>query len=1047
MYSLARPAILPRAHAVLAVAVLCYFLACPVLRAQSDAATVSGRITDESGAVIADAQVTASNAGSGIKVITQTNENGIYVVQDLHPGTYDLIVQKSGFRQVILANLVLNVQDALSRNFTLQVGASNESITVTASEIEEHNLSPAVGTLVDQQFVQNMPLNGRSFQSLLGLTPGYVLAVPSDTQAGVAPGQFSVNGQRTNANYFIVDGVTANFSANSGFSLGQAGGGTIPSFNIAGQTNGLVSVDAMQEFRVLTSTFAPEFGRMPGAQISIVTRAGSNQFHGTLFDYLRNNVFDARNYFDSPNLPKPPLRQNDFGGTISGPIQKDRLFFFFSYEGLRLLLPETVIGTFLTAAARENVASVYKPLVDALPIPNGPVNPDGLTAPLTAVYSNPTTFNNYSLRIDYSLNDQVTLFARYNHAPSETSDQYFSELGKATANVDTATVGATMSFGTNKVNDLRANWSRWEGGDWTTMIPFYGAVPPPASAMFPPGYNSTTSQFVLELPDGNEVREGPIANNAQRQVELVDAFSMSKGTHQLKFGADFRQLTPANSSFVYSPLIFANDYSALQQGIANSVFVEASTPIQARLYNYSFFGQDVWRANSKLTLTYGLRWEINTPLHSITPGKPLYSINGIFNSEPFGLAPPSTPLWHTHFTDFAPRVGAAYQATPQTILRGGFGLFYDIGFGGGIANTMVYYPYQASSSTNGPVPFDFNNPAFAPPMFPTSSQPTSGQFSAVDPNLRLPLVYEWNVAVQQALGTNQSLSATYLGSYGTRLIREDIIQFTPNGDPLVYATRNAGWSHYNALQVQFQRRMYKGLQVLASYTLAHSEDTGSTDICECTWSNSVQNINVAADYGPSDFDIRNSFAAAVSYELPTPQFDSSLANALLRGWAVYGVLHVNSAFPFDIYATDQSPVFGYYRPRPDIVRGQPFYLPDPSNPGGRILNAAAFVAPPPGEEGNLPRNFFRGFGTDQTDLAVSRRFALSDRFLLFFRVEYFNLFNHPMFAPPPANFNNLTFNPSFGQITATQNEYYGGLNPLYGLGGPRSGQFTLKLQF
>jgi hypothetical protein len=286
-----RPTILLRAHAVCAVFVMCYFLACPVLRAQGDAATVSGRITDESGAVIADADVTASNKESGVKVNTLTNGNGIYVLQDLRPGTYDITVQKNGFRHVILSNLTLNVQDALSRNFTLQLGPQNESITVTASEIEERSLSPAVGTVVDHEFVQNMPLNGRSFQSLLGLTPGYVLAVPTVTQAGVAPGQFSVNGQRANANYFIVDGVTANFSGFSGYSLGQTGGGTIPSFNIAGGTNGLVSVDAMQEFRVLTSTFAPEFGRMPGAQISIVTRAGTNQFHGTLFDYLRNNVF------------------------------------------------------------------------------------------------------------------------------------------------------------------------------------------------------------------------------------------------------------------------------------------------------------------------------------------------------------------------------------------------------------------------------------------------------------------------------------------------------------------------------------------------------------------------------------------------------------------------------------------------------------------------------------------------------------------------------------------------------------------------------------
>jgi hypothetical protein len=1016
---------------------------CPALLAQSDAATLSGRIADESGAAIPGVKVTATNIGEGIQTVTATNEEGIYAVQDMRPGSYEVTVEKDGFRKIVLTDLTLMVQDALSRNFTMQVGPITESMTVTAGEV---NTSPAVSTVVNQEFVENMPLNGRTFQSLLALTPGYAVAVQSYTQAGVAAGQFSVNGQRANANYFIVDGVTANFSGLSSFSLGETGAGTIPAFNIAGQTSGLLSVDAMQEFRLLTSTFVPEFGRMPGAQVLIVTRAGSNQFHGIVFDYLRNDAFDARNYFDSANLPKPPLRQNDFGATFSGPLRKDRLFFFFSYEGLRLLLPETSTGTFFTTAARADVAPVYRPLVDALPIPNGPVNPDGLSAPLTMVYSDPTSSNNTSLRMDYSVNNHVTLFGRYDHAPSIQLGNYYSELNHQTANVDTFTVGSTMSFGPNMVNDLRANWSRWEGAEWTTLVPFYGAVPPPESTMFPPGYSSANSQFVLELPDGNEVRSGLISSNSQRQLEFADAFSIAKGVHQLKFGADFRQLTPVTSSFLYSALVFANDYTSLQQGIADSVSTAATVPIRARLYNYSLFAQDVWRVSNKLTLTYGLRWEINTPLHSITPGKPLYAINGIFNSEPFGVAPPNVPLWHTNFNDFAPRVGAAYEATPQTILRGGFGIFYDIGFGAGIANTMDYFPYDPFSADSGPVPFNFSNPAFAPPAFPSLSNITSAEMFAVDPNLRSPLVYEWNVAVERALGTDQSLSVTYLGAHGTGLIREDAIIPNPSGQILVYATRNADWSHYNALQVQFQRRMYKGLQVLASYSLAHSEDTSSTDVCECTTSDSLQKINVGAEYASSDFDVRNSFAAAISYEFPKPKPENRFANALLRDWAVYGVVHINSALPFNIVGRAQSPVVAYYNTRPNIVTGQPFYLPDASQPGGRILNAAAFAAPTNGEPGDLPRNYFRGFPANQTDLAVSRRFALSDRFSLFFRVEYFNLFNHPMFAPP-ADFNNYINFPSFGQINLTQNEYYGGLSPLYQAGGPRSAQFTLKLQF
>jgi len=226
-------------------------------------------------------------------------------------------------------------------------------------------------------------------------------------------------------------------------------------------------------------------------------------------------------------------------------------------------------------------------------------------------------------------------------------------------------VGLTMTFAPESVNDFRFNWSRLEGGGWTVMIPFHGAVPPPASAMFPPGYNSTTNQFTLTAPEDGEVQSGRISYNSQRQLEFVDTFSMSVKTHQPKFGGDLRQLTPASGSSNYSSFVAANSYSDLQAGIASLVGTSGSFPITARTYNYSLFAQDVWKVTSRLTLTYGVRWEINTPLSSITPGKPLYAVNGIFNSEPFGLAPGGTPLWHTHFNNFAPRVGAAYLATPQ----------------------------------------------------------------------------------------------------------------------------------------------------------------------------------------------------------------------------------------------------------------------------------------------------------------------------------------------------------------------------------------------
>src|SRR5271157_4910058 len=332
-----------RFAAVLLLAVLFCGLTAPPCLAQTEDATISGRVTDATSAVVVGAAVQLQSADKGTVGETTTNEAGIYAFPAVHPGVYHMTVRKQGFREVNFVGLTANVQAHIEENFILQVGSTTESVTVTADAVSLNTTDASVGTVVDQQFVDNMPLNGRSFQSLIYLTPGVVMTPVGD----MAPGQFSVSGQRTDTNYFSVDGVSGNFGTSMGaVTLGQTLGGTVPGLTVGGGTNGLVSVDAMQEFRIQTSSFAPEFGRSPGAQISIVTKSGANAFHGTAYDYLRNDIFDARNWFDfaQPNatygvvapLPKPPLRQNDFGGTFSGPILKDKTFFFFSYEGLRL---------------------------------------------------------------------------------------------------------------------------------------------------------------------------------------------------------------------------------------------------------------------------------------------------------------------------------------------------------------------------------------------------------------------------------------------------------------------------------------------------------------------------------------------------------------------------------------------------------------------------------------------------------------------------------------------------------------------------------------
>jgi hypothetical protein len=1038
--------------------------------AQTESARISGRVTDPTDAVVGGARCTITNIETNVSITTTSNEDGIYVIPDLRPGTYQLTIQKDGFRTVVQPNLELYVQDAVNENFALALGSVSETSTVVDEAPVLQTDSSVVSTVVDQQFVKNMPLNGRSFQSLIALTPGVVF-----TSQSLGDGQFSTNGQYSNANYFMVDGVSANFGVRiSG--LGQTLGGATPGLTAQGGTNGVVSVDAMREFRVQTSSYAPEFGRTLGAQISIVTKSGANQFHGLVFDYVRNDIFDARNYFNAPPLPKPPLRQNDFGGTLGGPILKGKTFFFFSYEGLRLRLPQTASGDFYTASARAAVAPAYQPIVNALPhpAPDAPlIDPscDNITNPclanITVGYSNPSSLNATSIRVDHSLSKEITLFARYNHAPSYDATRLWEELAYNHANMDTVTAGATILLAPTKVNDFRANWSRNTATFIVSLTDFAGAVAPPSSVLFPPsspfspdkGLASVSFFFAGDFDA--DVRQGTTYFNIQRQFNLVDTFSWAVGVHQFKFGIDYRRLSPTaleSTGYGFSPSGFA----ALVAGTVSEVEVDAGDPFSVKLDNYSLFVQDTWRATNQLTLTYGLRWEINTPPVSTNSSKPLYAVEGIFDSNPLALVP--RPLWHTKFGNFAPRIGAAYQITPKTVVRGGFGVFYDLGYGS-IGQAAFGFPYLRSTfiDASPPLPFDVSNTAFQPPPFSTTISPQFFRVSAVDPHLGLPFNTQWNAAIERELGAKQTLTATYVGSDGRQLLRQDILRvmFTSAGNsPTVLATRNAGYSHYNALQIQFQRRMPHGLQALVSYSLAKSSDVGSSDANGLIAAN-LSDI-VLPPLTPSDLDIRHSLAGAVSYEVPTPPWERA-GKAIFGGWAVDGLMRVSSAPPINPFVRGISPVFGRYDAQVDIVPGQPFWIADPTQPSGQALNPAAFTAPPVGQSGDFPRNGLRSpYSLNQTDLALRRQFSLTERVKLDLRAEYFNVFNHPMFGSPGSQCNPDTrwgspggpARSTFGKVcpgTSTTNVdgsgLFGGQTALYAVGGPRSAQFTAKLHF
>ncbi len=1037
-------------------------LSCASGFSQTDTATISGYITDQSGAGLPGANIRLTNVETNIDASQSSNGSGLYVFTNVKPGHYRIVVQKARFRQIALTDMTVNVQDLLSRNFRMQVGAVGESITVNGDIAYINTVSGVVSTVVDQHFVDNMPLNGRSFQSLIALAPGLVFVADDSSN-----NQFAVNGQRPDANYFMVDGVSANFGIVPSFNIGPTIAGTTPGFTSEGGTNGLVSVDAMQEFRIQTSSYAPEFGRTPGAQISVVTKSGTNQFHGSVFDYLRNDVFDARNWFDLPPLPKPPLRQNDFGGTLGGPLTRDKLFFFFSYEGLRVLFPRTASSYFYTASAREAAAPAYQPYMNALPLPAAPpVDPscDNVTnpcvAPLTVVYSDPSGLNATSLRVDYSINKKIKLFGRYDHAPSSNSIRFWEEELVDNVNTDTATAGATITFTPTKVNDFRANWSRATGSAIHHLDDFHRAIVPSNSVIYPSPFSPNTGQALVFFPDGDgtmEVRVGALSVNTQRQLNFIDTFSWTLGTHQLKMGIDYRRLRPTTGeSTGWS--VFPAAFSSLVAGTADSILLDARNPFSVNIDNYSLYAQDTWKAERRFTLTYGLRWEIN-PAPSGASGQPLYVTEGVFDSLPPGVVPGR--LWSTTAHNLAPRIGVAYQVTPRTVVRGGYGLFYDLGYGDlGVASSA--FPYSRDRFTSGP--FNPGSALFQPPPFSTMINKSVLYVPAVDPHLQLPLTMEWNAAFERALGSKQTLTATYVGADGRRLLRQDIIipqAFLALGLlGNIRAIHNLGYSHYTALQLQFQRLLASGLQALVSYNLSKTSDLGSSDDGGVSAA-SIGQV-VPPPLTPGDFDIRNTFSGAVSYEIPAPPW-GGVPNVVLRGWAIDGLLRITSQPPINVTVEAHSPVLGQYETQAEVVPGQPYWIPDPAQPNGRALNPNAFTKAAGGATGNFPRNGLRsGYSIDQTDLAVRRRFNLTERVNLDIRAEYFNIFNHPMFGAPGSGYAPNTlwgFGPAaaagFGLVTPGYTTNFalgqggspGGQNPLYAVGGPRSGQLTLKITF
>ena len=712
-------------------------------------AALSGYIKDPTGAMVPNATVSIIKTDTAAKWSTSSTDVGFYEFPALPPGPYEIHVDKAGFQPLDRGGLTLHIGDRVQMDVGLKVGSSKEEVTVEGGPELLNTNDASVTTVVERQTVESMPLNGRSFQSLLNLMPGVNPINPSSAGNGQnAQGQFTVNGQRADANYVMVDGVSANTGVSSGRFLGQGGTGSLPGTTALGGFNGLVSVDALQEFRITTSTFAPENGRTPGGQVLLLTRSGTNSFHGDVFDYFRNTKLDANDWFlNRAGLPRGAVHQNDFGGVLGGPIVKDKLFFFLSYEGLRLTNAQPGTAYTFTKDARvlaQHAVNTMNPpysgymaqILDAYPLPShDPSVGDGSTctsintciAPFTSAFPNISQLDSGSARVDYALNSKTTLFARYVHSPSSTVA--YGSLGSINntgimLGSESGTVGLAQTPSPTINNDLRMNYTHTGLRESLTAPSFSGTLAslfPAGFAQPPAGYSPNNmllsfSFLGLGIPDLNI---GPAAaNNRQGQFNLVDTLGMVKGSHTLKFGIDFRVNDPTVSKagydfsgWFYSAVASPNCGAPgaglggpgpglgapLPQficGKAASTTVMQNTEQKFRFWNWSLFAQDTWKVTSRLTVTYGLRYEIDPAPHSLN-GTPFFSLA---NFDPVqctttpqfvegtticnvGIAPLGTAPYPTRWRNLAPRIGAAYPISRNpnwgTVLRAGFGLFYD----------------------------------------------------------------------------------------------------------------------------------------------------------------------------------------------------------------------------------------------------------------------------------------------------------------------------------------------------------------------------------
>jgi len=1055
---------------------------------------IQGTVTDSSGAAIPDAKVTVTSPGTGLTRSLQTSQAGEFSVTELPPGAYHVEVTKTGFGKAVVSNVQVTVSANTRADVALSPGNVQETVEVSAEIPLVETTSDNQGGVISGETAAALPVNGRDFTKLLVLVPG---AAGDPSGAADSPGSyglFSINGNRGRSNNYLLDGTDMNDGYRNLPAINQGG--------VFGTPATILPIDALTEVPVLSNTEA-EYGRNSGAVVNLVTRSGTNQLHGSAYEFFRNNALDARNYFNQVGQKQDAFHNNQFGGSLGGPIVKDSTFFFVSYEGQResggIPAPANVptqaqIANFVTNNGPVN--SVVQGILARHPwgpLPVGdPSNPAYESVTLTTPFTN--TVDSVIAKIDQHLGGKDDLLTgRYYFGNSNQSFPLAIVGGGVVPGFNTTTPTrvqiVSLSY-THVINpkmliEFRGGWNRFaeqffaQDDNFNPASIGLNTLPPNAN---PRDYGLPLITFndgTATIGANSSVPRGRVDTNWQFFTNL----SYTPGAHAWKAGFEFRSTTVNG--------FFDNGYRGVLRFDTFDDFL-AGTPSGGRSaegysdrvthqYSYAAYFQDSWRLTRKLTLNYGLRWDY---YGVIGAQNNLFSILNTTTDQlqQIGTSGAPSSLYPKDWTNFAPRVSAAYDifGDGRTVLRAGYGLFYDAFPQDLFIGQLPFNTFNPGPAYNGigPAPIGFVGSGGTASLL-VSTEPVYTGYAAndvftVSQNLTTPFVQIWNLNIEHQIANGVALQVGYVGSSGSNLFRYvDINQELPDGSfpypdrGYVNQLRTQAWSTYNSLQASLKFSTWHRLNAQVNYTWSHSIDNASDGQDYVPNASQPDNsYNVAGEKGNSNFDTRQRLQFFWSYQLP----DSQKARALLSGWSLDGSLVWNTGQPVNVSWIDGYNFnfngSGEYYGRPDLV-GNPY---SGTSAPYQFLNLAAFQVPCNGASydpnsatgcangghfGSLGRNSIQGPGYTNLDVSLAKIFKIKEAMGLQFRADFFNILNHPNFSNPllPNYTVDMTQNGLTGAgrgigylpITATPDVGIG--NPFLGGGGPRDIQLALKFTF